>query len=224
MSETRFEPFVFKQCISMVKSTGKRARNLRELRELIAIISEECLYHHVCQYFLKMHIVEYNNDFAQWAGESLEERVLSEYFSNLDPFLFRELEESRKMLLNVIDTYLEQFPEPREVMPGNEFYFNESIVILFPAGIRANNLAEFLIAIKYVDGPSIYYHFYEARMRLRSGVDDFSRSVEGALGKQDLATKIRSIDPFMHTLEGIREHLVEAVEEEVRKDMEVIHY
>ena len=206
----------------MVKPTGKRARNLRELRELIATISEESLYHHTYQYFLKGHILEYNNDFAQWAGESLEERALSEYFSNLDPFLFRNLEELRKMLLGVIDAYLEKFPEPREVIPGNEFYFNESTMILFPAGLRANNLAEFLMAIKYVDNPSLYYHFYEARMRLRDGVDDFSRWLEGVLGKKEIAAKIRGIDPFMHTLEGIREHLVEAVEDEVRKDMEVL--
>jgi hypothetical protein len=42
------------------------------------------------------------------------------------------------------------------------------------------------------------------------------------LGRKGLATKIRNIDPLMHTLDGIREHLAEAVEEEVRKDMEVI--
>ena len=46
--------------------------------------------------------------------------------------------------------------------------------------------------------------------------------LEGALGKKEIALKIRGIDPFMHTLEGIREHLVEAVEDEARKDMEVL--
>jgi hypothetical protein len=218
--ENLFEPFAFKQCISLVKSTGKRARNLRELRDLIATVSEESLYYHACQYFLKTHILGYNNDFAHWAGESLGERALAEYFSNLDPFLFKDLEKFRKMLLSTIGTYHEQFPEPREAMPGEEFYFNESVMILFPAGVKANNLAEFLIAIKYVDGPSIYYHFYEARMRFGNSVDDFSKWIGDTLGKKDLAAKTRGIDPFMHTLEGIREHLVEAVEEEVKRDME----
>jgi hypothetical protein len=41
------------------------------------------------------------------------------------------------------------------------------------------------------------------------------------LGKEALAAKIRAIDPLMHTLEGVREHLVELVDKEVRKDMEV---
>ena len=215
-------PFEFRECISLMKSTGKKAKTLRELRDLIAIISDESIYHHTYQYYLRRQILEYNNDFAHWAGESLEESALSEYFSNIDPFLCKDIGELRKALLKVIDDYLERFPEPRETMPGEEFYFNEAIILLFPEGLRANNLAEFLIAIKYIDLPSIYYHFYEARVRLGSGIDDFSKWVEGGLGRKDLAAKIRNIDPLMHTLEGIREHLAEMVEEEVRKDMEVV--
>jgi hypothetical protein len=215
-------PFEFRECISIMKSTGRKAKTLRELRDLIAIISDESLYHHTYQYYLKRQVLEYNNDFAHWAGESLEERALSEYFSNIDPFLFKDIDGLRKGLLRVIDDYLRRFPKPREAIPGNEFWFKEAIILLFPAGLRANNLAEFLLAIKYIDLPSIYYHFYEARVRLGSGIDDFSKWVEDALERKDLAAKIRNIDPLMHTLEGIREHLAEIVEEEVRKDMEVM--
>jgi len=215
-------PFEFKECVSIIKSTGKKAKTLRELKDLIAIISDESIYHHTYQYYLKRQILEYNNDFAHWAGESLEERTLSEYFSNIDPFLFKGIDDLRKALLEVIDDYLERFPEPREAMPGDEFYFSEAIILLFPAGLRANNLAEFLIAIKYIDPPSIYYHFYEARVRLGSRIDDFSKWVGGTLERKDLASKIRNIDPVMHTLEAIREHLVEMVEEAVMKDMEVM--
>ncbi len=215
-------PFEFKQCISLIESTGKKAKTLRELKDLITIISDESIYHHTYQYYLKRQILQYNNDFAHWAGESLEESVLSEYFSNIDPFLFKNIADLREALLKVIDNYLERFPEPRETLPGDEFYFKEAIILLFPAGLRANNLAEFLIAIKYIDPPSIYYHFYEARMRLGSGTDDFSKWVEEVLGRKNLATRIRNIDPLMHTLSGIREHLTEVVEEEVKKDMEVM--
>ncbi|MGZ3493482.1 MAG: DUF5752 family protein [Thermodesulfobacteriota bacterium] len=215
-------PFEFKECISLVKSTGKKARTLRELRELIALVGDESIYYHTFQYYLKRQTIEYNSDFAHWAGESLEERTLSEYFSNVDHFSFREMGDLRKALLKVIDDYLEGFPEPREVMPGNEFYFKEAIILIIPAGLRASNLAEFFIAIKYIDVPSVYYHFYEGRMRLRRGIDDFSKWIEDGLGRKDLAAKIRSIDPLMHTLDGIREHITEMLEEEVKKDMEVM--
>lgn len=215
-------PFEFKECISLVKSTGKKAKTLRELRDLIALVGDESIYYHTYQYYLRRQILEYNNDFANWAGEYLEERALSEYFSNVDAFTFKDVADLRNALLKVIDDYLERFPEPREVMPGNEFYFNEAIILIFPAGLRASNLAELLIAVKYIDAPSVYYHFYEAMMRLRTGVDDFSKWVEEGLGRKDLATKIRSIDPLMHTLDGIREHVALLVEEEVKKDMEVM--
>ncbi len=215
-------PFEFKECISLVKSTGKKAKTLRGLRDLIALVGDESIYYHTYQYFLRRQILEYNNDFAHWAGENLEERVLSEYFSNVDPFSIKDVADLRKALLKVIDDYLERFPEPREVTPGNEFYFNEAIILVFPAGLKASNLAELFIAIRYIDAPSVYYHFYEAKMRLRSGIDDFSKWVEGGLGRRDLAAKIRSIDPLMHTLDGIREHVAEMVEEEVKKDMEVM--
>lgn len=215
-------PFEFKECISLVKSTGKKAKTLQELRDLIALVGDESIYYHTYQYYLRRQILEYNNDFAHWAGENLEERALSEYFSNVDPFSLKDVADLRKALLKVIDDYLERFPEPREVMPGNEFYFNEAIILVFPAGLKASNLAELFIAIRYIDAPSVYYHFYEAKMRLRSGIDDFSKWVEDGLGRRDLAAKIRNIDPLMHTLDGVREHLALIVEEEVKKDMEVM--
>lgn len=215
-------PFEFRQCISILKSTGRKAKNLRELRDEIAMVSDECIFHHTYQYFLKGHILEYTNDFAQWVGESLEERALAEYLSNMDPYDFKDIRDLRDKLSNVIDDYLKTFPEPREAIPGDEFYFNETVTLIFPMGIRAKNLAEFLTAIKYIDAGSIYYHFFEARIRLGGGIDDFSRWIEDALEKRELAEKIRAIDPFMHDLEGIRGHIATAVEEEVRKDMEVI--
>lgn len=211
------KPFEFKQCVNVLKSTGRKAKGLRELRDILAVVSDESIFHHTYQYFLKGHILEYTNDFAHWAGESLEERALSERLSNIDPYSFKSINDLRNELLNEIDDYLKGFPEPREAMPGDEFYFNETITLTFPVGIRVKNLAEFLIAVKYIDAAALYYHFYEARVRL--GVDDFSKWFEDSLDKKELAEKIRSIDPFMHSIEGIREYIAEAVDEEVKKDM-----
>jgi hypothetical protein len=214
--------FEFRQCVSILKSTGRKAKNLRELREIISLVSDESIFHHTYQYFLKGHILEYTNDFAHWAGESLEERALAEHLSSIDPYDFSTIDELRKRFLHAIDEYLKKFPEPREAMAGEEFYFNQTITLIFPVGIRVKNLAEFLIAIKYIDAGSIYYHFYEARIRLGSGVDDFSAWIQDVVLKKELADKIRAIDPFMHSVDGIREHIIEAVEEKVKTDMEVI--
>lgn len=219
VSETR--PFEFKQCIAILKTTGEKAATIKELRDGISEVSDESIFHHVYQYFLKGHIMEYTNDFAQWIAHFLEERALAEQLSNMDPYMFKSISDVRKELLRIIDTFLKSFPEPRPVLPGNEFYFSEALTIVFPCGVKAKNLAEFFVAIKNVDAESIYYHFYEARMRLGGGVDDFSRWIEESLGRKSLAERIRNIDPFMHNLEGIREQIAEFVYEDLELEMEV---
>jgi len=210
--------FEFRQCATILKATGVRAADLQELRDGIGTVSEESIFHHTFQYFLKGHTMEYTNEFAHWAGESLEERALAERLSNIDPYAFGSIELLRQDIVAAIHDYLDRFPEPRKAMTGQEFYFNETLTLIFPAGVKAGNLAEFLMGIKFVDPESIYYHFYEAR--IRHGADDFSSWMIEQLGKEDLASKIRAIDPFMHSIEDIRTHISEAVEADVKKDME----
>ncbi|MDA8088381.1 MAG: DUF5752 family protein [Nitrospiraceae bacterium] len=212
--------FEFRECRKIIKATGNKARNLAELMELIRSASDASIYHHTQEYFFKGHIVEYTNDFAQWAGSVLEARVLSENLSNIDPFRQASAEGLRGELANSISRYLEKYGAPGNVLPGDEFYFQESVTIVFPAGFRALNLAEFLMAMRFVDPQSIYYHFYEGRRRLE-GVDDFSKWIEATLGLRDLALSIRAIDPFMHSIEGVREHIVSMVEEALKEEIEV---
>ena len=76
------------------------------------------------------------------------------------------------------------------------------------------------MAIRYVELESIYFHFYEARIRPPEEVDDFSHWFGDALNKEGLADRIRSIDPFMHSLEAARQHIIELVEDELKNDME----
>ncbi len=211
--------FEFKQCVTIVKSTGKKAKNLREFRDALASVSDGSIFHHTYQYLLKGHIMEYTNDFSQWAGTGLEESALAEQLSNIDPYDFSSIEMLRKELLRVVDDYLERFPEPRDAMPGDEFFFNETITLVFQAGVRVRNLAEFLMAIKYVDASSLYYHFFVARRRFEGQSNDFSQWFDEELGKKDLAEKLQ-FDVFMHSLEAIRERIAVVVEEAVRQEME----
>ncbi len=115
---------------------------------------------------------------------------------------------------------MDAFPSTRQALPGDKFYFNDAVTLIFPVGVKAKNLAEFLVALKHIDAGCIYFHFYEARMRLGGGADDFSKWIEEVLGKKRLAEKMKTIDPFMHNIEGIREHIIEIVEEQVRAEME----
>lgn len=212
--------FDFKQCTTLLKATGKSAGTLRALRGHIAQINEGSLFHHTYEYFLKGHVMEYTNDFAHWAGESLEESALGEHLSSIDPYDFHDAAGLRGELLRVVDGYLAEFPEPREALAGDEFYFNETVTVVFSAGIHARNLAEFLMAIRHVDRSALYYHFFDARRRRGDGRDDLSGWLADELGKKELGDRIAAIDPFMHSIEGLREQIASAVEATVEQDME----
>ena len=79
------KPFEFRQCITILKATGEKAKNLRELRDRISDVSDESIFHHVYLYFLKeQRFLEYTNDFAQWIGEILKalEMLISKALPN----------------------------------------------------------------------------------------------------------------------------------------------
>jgi hypothetical protein len=212
--------FSFSQCVKLKMAAGIRAADLQELSALLKSASENSIRHHTYEYFFKGKTFEYTNDFAQWAGEDIEARVLAENLSSIDPYSFGSLEELRAKLGEAVDSYIRDFPNPGRVFPGSEFYFQESITIVYPAGVKAVNLAEFLMALRFVNPSSIYFHFYEARARL-DGKDDFSNWIKGVLGNEELAAGISAIDPFMHDIEGIRGAVSDLVAWELRKEMEV---
>lgn len=162
----------------------------------------------------------YVNDFAERVGESLGERVLSERLSSPDPFGLADMSLFGSELMGAIDRRPELYPEPRSALPGDEFYVSETTTVAFPIGISARNLAEFLDAIRHADRGCLYNHFFEARVP--HGSDGFYLWSEDVLRNKELAAAVRAIDPFIHRTEGIRKHMVEAVEKEIRKEMEEV--
>lgn len=72
-------------------------------------------------------------------------------------------------------------------------------------------MKEFGDALKHVSLSSISYHVFDARLRLESGDNDFSRWIENALGESELAAKLRSLDPYTHTEEGLRGAMIAAI-------------
>jgi hypothetical protein len=212
--------FYFMDIVNVIKHTGHKAATLKELRDGIAEVSNSSLFHHTCQFFLKGKIQEHTNDFALWVSTGLEESALAEQLSIIDPYSFASMASLRKHFLKVIGRCMKEFPEPRPALPGEAFFFNEAATFLFPAGLRARNLAEFLMAIKHVDSSSIYYHFYEARARLKRGTDDFSKWIDEVHKAPGIAKRLRAIDPFMNNLEHVREQIASILEEGIKSEME----
>ncbi len=75
----------------------------------------------------------------------------------------------------------------------------------------AEDLGQFQEMIKLVSINSIYYHVFDARLRLQRTENDFSRWFRD-LGKKRLAEEVERLDPYTHTLEGLRKRIVSLVE------------
>ncbi len=211
------EPFKFYECTALTIMTGRKASDIVEFLDILERISRESIFHHMHQYFLKPHVQppEYPNDFAVWVADALEEKSLAEGLANVNPYEFANIEDVRKELIRIINEYLKTYPAPRPVLPGNEFHFNESVTLVIPTGLEATGLSDFLKALKEVDSSSIYFHFYEARLRLDRVRDDFSRFFEECLECTGLAEKIKSLDPYMLDTEVLRSKIIEFVEAEL---------
>ncbi len=71
----------------------------------------------------------------------------------------------------------------------------------------AGTLREFADALQRVSIGSIYYHMFDAKMRLGQDENDFSKWFQ-ELGYKGLAEDVRRLDPYTHTLEGLRKRLL----------------
>jgi hypothetical protein len=200
------KPFIFFECIALVKLTGRKASNITEFLEIFKQVSPECVFHHMHQYFLRSSAqpIHYTNDFAVWVAEWLEEKSLAERLANINPYAYASVEELRWETIHIMEDYLTEFPPPRPVLPGGEFYFNEGVTIVVPTGLKATNVEEFTECLGKVDRSSIYFHFFEARLRLGKERDDFSEWLSTTLGMKDVAEEIRGFDAYLFEIDELR--------------------
>src|SRR3989337_2386481 len=184
------EPFVFYSSLHLVELTGVRASTLMELAQHLREVSGSCIYHHTHQ-FVQQHqylAPEPANDFACWASDTLGDERLGE------------------ALIKVIEDSLNSRPRLKIISApeGEEFDFLKSVSFVFPTGYKATSLEEFADCISRISLYSIYFHMFEARLRLERPTNDFSNWLAASLGEDSLATKLAQIDPYTQTGEGIR--------------------
>ena len=87
-----------------------------------------------------------------------------------------------------------------------------SRIFVLPTAHVAQNLSEFAEQIAKVSVGSIYFHMFDARLRLKTGENDFSRWLRDQ-GKAALADQIKRLDPYSYTLDGLRQRIVALVKQ-----------
>ncbi|MGO9314726.1 MAG: DUF5752 family protein [Syntrophobacteraceae bacterium] len=213
-------PFQFRECFVMTMPTGKTASNLRELVHTLREVNEAVLSYHLWQSRMSMAhpAVEYPNDFAIWAVQALQDSRLAEKLSVIDPFVYEDMKQLRDALVDLLDEYLWDQPYVPWARPGFEFYFCEAAMVVLRSQIFAWTLPEFCAGLSKVGLDSIYYHFVDARWRLRSiRMNDFSNWIKINYDLPDLAAAIQGIDVGFYTLEEVRGTVLNLVNQYIKE-------
>jgi hypothetical protein len=194
---------------------GRSAYNLRELRDRILEVPVTSLHHHFVEGLLRPSFddPEFRNDFALWARDALRDDVLAERLAVLDPFeMATDGEALRATLVDVIEDRLAELRQPEPVLPGHEFHFLRSQLVVFDSPLVARTPDELALVVPELPRGGIYYHFVDGRLRPPRGEDDFSVWLAGWGERGQLArTRLAGIDPQFGTLAELREAIAAAL-------------
>ena len=218
------EPFKFYTQLHIPELTGLKASNLQELLDLIKTVPGSVIYHHTHR-FLQQHQYlspEPPNDFAYWITGILGEEELGEALYSIDTIQYTSIRELRDEIVRTIENYIVKHQRSlhKFATPGEEFHFVKSVSFIFQTPYTASDLKEFQAVLQRVTINSIYFHMFEARLRIGQGTNDFSNWLEDSLSEKKLANKIASLDPYTHTMENLRITLIKLIEKRIVESME----
>lgn len=217
------EPFIFSTQVSLTELTGLKATNLQQLLDLIKTVPGSIIYHHT-HHFLQEHqylLPEPPNDFAYWVTEFLGEARLGEYLLSIDTIQYTTIRELRDKIARTIEDYVKDYPTSlnKFATTGEEFRFLKSVSFVLQTPHKASDLKEFKTALQKVTPGSLYFHMFEARLRIRQGINDFSKWLEDCLSENKLANKIAALDPYTYTLENLRFTIIKLVEKRIAESL-----
>jgi len=203
---TRNEPFVFFTERRLVLLTGRKARNLEELLHHLREVTGASIFYHTHHQFLSQHFETpvFHNEFAAWVSRALQEERLSELLVAMDLLTFFSVRQIREAVIATIEDHVkEAAAPPRDCRPGDEFHFCESMSFIMPTGHAARDVGEFFALAASLTNASLFFHFFEARLRLGKHSNDFSSWLEYR-GHPELAAAINKLDPYTMSLDQLR--------------------
>jgi len=208
-------PFSFYTRVHLPELTGLKAKNVEELLTHLKTVPGSVIYHHT-HHFLKQHQFlnpEPPNDFAYWASDVLNQKELGEKLASINTCEYHTIRKLREKIISTIESFLSKTKKRLNEAPENrEFHFIKSVSFIFKTPYEASTLEDFSNSLKKVTIHSIYFHMFEARLRLEKGVNDFSYWLETSLGEKELATKIAKLDPYTYTVERLRNKIIHLIE------------
>ena len=210
---------MFQTRLHLSESTGLKAHNVEELLGIMKEVPGASIYHHTHR-FLQQHerlSPEPPNDFAYWITDILGEGELGEKLASIDIIQFQSIRALRESIIATIEKYVEENPQVKgkNAKPGKEFYFIKSISFVMPTGFAAKNLQEFSEILGKVNINSVYFHIFEARLRLENKTSDFANWIEKNIGDKELAEEINRLDPYTYAIDDLRKEIIMIVQKRI---------
>jgi len=213
------EPFRFCTRLNLAELTGLRAGNLQALLEGLKSVPGSCIYHHTHRYLQQHQFLspEPPNDFAYWVTEILGDSELGEKLASIDTVRHPTIRSLREKIIGTIEDHLAKEPSAKRrfAREGEEFHFIKSVSFVLPTPYEAHDLRELHDTIGKITVDSIYFHMFEARLRLERGANDFSFWIETSLGDRKLAEEISRLDPYTRTLDNLRRTIMRLIERRI---------
>jgi hypothetical protein len=206
--------FYFNTKLDQTLLLGRTAKNIPELLEGVKEVPEASIYYHTHKFLHQHHFLspEPPNDFSYWITEVLNDAQLGEIISSVDIIQFQSLEDLRSRFVEILSEQPLQERRTQLAPQGEEFHFMCSRTFVLRTPHVAHNLEEFTEVLKRVSVNSLYYHIFDAKLRLEKGENDFSRWFRD-MGKPELAERVARLDPYTYTLEGLRSRIIRLVEQ-----------
>ena len=200
-----------KDCALVAIATGRRARNLTELRDGIREADVASIYYHFWGGLLRPTFDDplYYNGFAIWADHALHNKALAERLSVVDPQDHPDTNDLRTHLLDILDSELASGSVLATAPDDNLFDFIRSQIVVFTTSRSLTDPHELPGAVEEMTRTSIFYHFIDARRRTPDAVDDFTTWLNDIDRERyrDLTARLAGIDPFFVTLAETRAEL-----------------
>lgn len=209
--------FEFMTCNHLIKLLNISARNIEELLEHLLKVPDSSIYMHTFKFIRSHHYLENepSNDFAYWVMNILKNEELGEILSNVDPFQFNSISGLRRHFhLLIRDFISKNHHRTTDVPEGQEFQFMSCLSLVKHTGIYAANLQDFLNGIKKVSLNSVYFHMFEARLRLKRQDNDFSIWLRD-INEHSLADRIASMNIYYFSLAEIKRRIVEIIDKSI---------
>jgi hypothetical protein len=206
-------PFAIKDCALLAIATGKRAQNLRELREHLRTIDPGSIYYHFWGGLLRPRFddPEYHNDFAIWVAHSLHNKALAERLAVIDPVVYDSLEAVRTELVEIIEESLDETEFPIWANRDDQFEFIRHQIVVFDTQLTANTPEDLPAILSGISLGSIFYHLVDARRRNENNLDDFQNwFMSFGSAYAPLSEMIHDICPYFTPLNKLREELTAA--------------